>query len=179
MAARHEETVDKKVERMLARFILTDNRDKNLAMPDILAGTATDYISIISAYPLWAAAKGVPPIARRIMKGKARGIELNGSDMPLLPGFEGLNLGYRFAVPPRKVVEDGKIEPIDEESNRTVWHPRHTITVGNYGRHVGAYQAQGVALQREIDLRVEVLEEARRLGGADDEVLIAVLARGG
>jgi hypothetical protein len=177
MASRHEETVGKKIERMVARYCLTDHRDENLAMPDIVAGCSEELIAIISLYPQWTAAKLIPPIARAVMKDKIRGIRLNGDDVPLLPGFEELKLGFRFAVPPEKVVED-KIEPIDEKSGRTIWWPRHTIDLGSYRRHVGAYQAQVTALQQETDLRQVVLERAEGLGGADEEILIEVLARG-
>lgn len=175
MASRHEETVDKKIARMAAKVIFVDNRDRKMPMSEINELCADSLVEIISGYPLWTARHILPPIARRLMKGKMRGIEAN--DLPLLPGFESLQLGYRYAVPPPKVIET-EVEAIDEESLLTVWIPRHIATVGEYGRHVAAYVAQSSALQKETALRMEVLNTARAIGCADDEKLIDVLARG-
>lgn len=175
MASRYEETVDKKIARMAAKVIFEDNRDRRMPMAEINEICAESLIEIISGYPLWTARRILPPIARRLMKGKVRGIAVN--DLPLLPGFEELQLGYRFAVPPTKAVET-EVEAIDEESLLTLWIPMHVGTVHEYDRHVAAYIKQADALQKETALRLEVLNTARAIGCADDEKLIDVLARG-
>lgn len=176
MAGRHEETVDKKIGRMLAQFILTEHRDDNLTMPDIVDGCSIKLIEIISLYPQWTAAKIIPPLARPIMKDRVKGIHVHDGEVPMLPGFEGIRLGFRFAVPPRKVVEE-EVEAIDEMSNRTIWIPRHKILQGEFRRHVQSYRALRDDVQKELDLRQEVLTQAEHLGGTDEEVLIDILGR--